>query len=254
MSEHWQFPPPPGLCTAAVVIPTVRRPSLARAVQSVFDQDLDGTIHVLIGVDTALGGEDVLREIEAARPDNVYVTLLDPGYSTSQRHGGLTAAKDGGALRTVLSYMAHSRFVAYLDDDNWLASDHLSALVSAIDGKAWAFTRRWFSDPKTLQSYCEDDWESIGPGHGIFEEKFGGWSDPNTLMIDKTVCEAVLRLWSVPLSGDPSQLTADRHVFHALKKNFRWGDTGRPTVHYAPNTMDPIHPRRWAEIQARLRA
>ena len=46
-----RFEPPPTLCDVAVVVPTVLRPSLMRAAQSVFDQAFDGTIHLLIGVD-----------------------------------------------------------------------------------------------------------------------------------------------------------------------------------------------------------
>lgn len=248
------FPPPPALCDVAVIMPTVLRPSLLKAVQSVYAQDLDGTIHLLIGIDAALGGRGVLDALAADRPENVFVTVLDPGYSTSVRHGGLWPARDGGALRTVLSYLAHSRLIAYLDDDNWWAPDHLSALRTAVRGKAWAFSRRWFTDTDGEAVLCEDDWESVGPGGGVFLKKFGGWADPNTLMIDKLACEPVLRGWCYPLPRDAKAMSADRRIFHALKENYPWGATGRPTVYYRPDPMDAGHPKRWARIQKKTGA
>src|SRR5205814_4346999 len=40
----------------AVVIPTILRPTIVHTVQSVFNQRLDGTIQILIGIDE-LGGD-----------------------------------------------------------------------------------------------------------------------------------------------------------------------------------------------------
>ncbi|MBT6512880.1 MAG: hypothetical protein HOL02_20820 [Rhodospirillaceae bacterium] len=56
---------------AAVVIPTLLRSSLVRAVESVFAQDFDGRIQVLIGVDVAKGDRAVLDDLEARVPKNV---------------------------------------------------------------------------------------------------------------------------------------------------------------------------------------
>ncbi|MGH6680307.1 MAG: hypothetical protein ACREDL_15575, partial [Bradyrhizobium sp.] len=110
----------------AVVMSTVLRPTIAEAIQSVFDQRFDGSVQLLIGIDAA--GSDPARVEQICRsvPDRHSVLLFFPGYSTSRRRGGLDASWCGGALRTVLSYLANSRYVAYLDDDNWWSDDHLS--------------------------------------------------------------------------------------------------------------------------------
>ncbi len=244
--------PPTEQCDVAVVIPTVLRPSLHRAVSAVFSQDFTGTVHLLIGVDQATSDRAILDGLAETRPDNVFVTILDPGYSTSQRHGGLWPAFDGGALRTVLSYMAHSRFVAYLDDDNWWAPDHLTKLREAMAGKDWAFSRRWFTLPDSFTALCEDVWESVGPERGVYVPNFGGWVDPNTLMIDKVLCEPALREWCFPIKDDVTGMTADRRFFHHLKEKYNWGETECPTVYYQLNADDMEHPRRWARIQIGL--
>lgn len=224
---------------AAVVIPTTCRASLARAVRSVFRQAGVQRIHTLIGIDAVRGDDAVIGEILDARPALHAVTVLNLGYSTSIRHGGFYGTIDGGALRTILTYAANSRYVCYLDDDNWIAETHVASLLRAIEGKDWAFTLRWFVDPDTEEPLCVDRWESTGPGHGAFRNKFGGFVDPNCLMIDKLRCPFVPPLWSVPLV--PRTPTADRTVFQALRKSSAFGSTGAATAYYVTNARDENH-------------
>jgi hypothetical protein len=117
----------------AVVMQSIVRPTIVDALASVFTQDIAGRVQVLIGVDW-LGGDIAL--IDAAckrRPPHCCVNVFYPGYSTSALHGGVHPAM-GGVLRTVLSYLANSRYVTYLDDDNWWSPKHLSSMRAAIDG------------------------------------------------------------------------------------------------------------------------
>jgi hypothetical protein len=229
----------------AVVIPTIGRQTLERAVHSVYSQDLPGTIQLLIGVDVWKGGDrGRLNALAQSAPTNRTTIVFDPGYSTSFRHGGFTASGDGGALRTILSYVAHSRLVAYLDDDNWWAPEHLSLLVKAIAGHDWAFSLRWFVDPETARPLCIDSWESVGPGAGVFAGRFGGFVDPSCLMIDKVKCEAALRLWCHPLQGDRSGMTSDRSVFAYLHIERRSAGSNQATAYYTLNAADVNHGQR----------
>jgi FkbM family methyltransferase len=238
-----------GLCDAAVVIPSVLRPSLKAAVESVFQQKGLSSIHVLLGVDKAGGDRRIIDELVDSCPDHCLLTVVDFGYSTSVRHGGLYAAKDGGSLRTILSYAANSRYVAYLDDDNWWAEDHLLSLLKAIRGHDWAYSLRWFVDADTMRPVCVDTWESAGPDAGIFSERFGGFVDPNTLMIDKIACEPVLRWWCFPLNGDPKAMSADRNVFHQLRTHYHGNSTHLATCLYRMDPQDGLHPLRLKNIQ-----
>jgi len=232
----------------SVVIPSILRPSLADALRSIFAQDFTGTVQTLIGVDQPQGNvAGDISGVEAAcrdRPPNHSVLLLDPGYSTSQRHGGMHPAWDGGSLRTVLSYLAASRRLAYLDDDNAWAPAHLSSLAAALEGHDWAWSRRWFVDPRTRRKLAEDVWESVGPGAGVF----GGFVDPNCLAIDKLACEAVLRWWSIPTRNSGSAWDADRNVFRVLSTEFRGRPTGLATSHYTLPETDEHYARRLALI------
>lgn len=222
---------------AAVIIPTVIRPVLKRAVQSVYAQDFPGTVQVLVGIDVAKGDRAILDELRAACPERMALVVVDPGYSTSTRNGGFYNVWGGGALRTILSYAANSRYLAYLDDDNWWAPNHLSSLRAVIDGHDWAYAYRWFVDPDTQQTLCVDRWESLGPGRGIYAKAYNGLVDANCYLIDKTRCHWALPAWSVPhehskISGRGGGAGEDRSMFRALCGKFKDVCTEQATVYY----------------------
>jgi hypothetical protein len=233
----------------AVVIPTIVRPTIADAIQSVFDQRFDGSVQILIGIDACNGDVSVVEQICRVVPDRHSVLLFYPGYSTSRRHGGLDASWVAGSLRTILSYLANSRYVATLDDDNWWSNDHVSSMHATLSaGAEWAWSLRWYVHPSSRQPICHDEWESVGPGKGYFSG-WGGWVDPNCLAIDKIACEAVLRWWSIPLRNSPGAMDSDRNVFRILRTQFRGAPTGRHSVFYKISETDRfMHPYRLSVI------
>ncbi len=228
----------------AVVMPTIGRKEGAEAIRSIFRQINVPRIQVLIGVDQLDGELSHLIDALDECPEHITAHLFYPGYSTSMRHGGVHLAHDGGALRTILSLLANSKYVAYLDDDNWWEETHLYRLLHAIQGHAWAFSLRHFVHPDTRKTICIDDWESVGPGKGIFVEKFGGWVDPNCLMIDKLTCWSILPLWTIPMNGDVTRLTADRNVYHLLQTHSAPGQSNSATTFYVLRCSDILHPLR----------
>jgi hypothetical protein len=235
----------------AVVMPTVLRPTIADALQSVFDQRFDGSIQILIGIDTSMNDLSLSRVEYLCRsiPPRQSVLLFYPGYSTSCRHGGPHATRDGGSLRTVLSYLANSRYIAYLDDDNWWSDNHLSTMHAVLLAEAeWAYSLRWFVHPRSRRPICRDEWESIGPGMGYY----GGWIDPNCLAIDKIACEAVLRWWSIPTGYDSKAMDADRNVFRILSTEFHGAPTGQHSVFFEITETDAQHPYRLSVIGEQL--
>lgn len=214
-----QFGPARAGFDVAVVMPSLLRPSIAEALRSVFAQDFPGTVQTLIGIDVPDGD---LAAVEAAcrdRPDRHTLLVLDPGYSTSVRHGGLHPAWDGGVLRVVLSYLAASRRLAYLDDDNFWAPGHLASLCAALEGHDYAWSERIAIDRQTRV-----------PGQTIPPD---GFIDPNCLLLDKLACEAALRWWGLPKRDSRSAIDADRQVSRILATAFRGRGTGEASVYYA---------------------
>ena len=180
----------------AVVMTTIARPTLAQAMRSVFAQHFAGRIQVVVGIDRWGGPRALLDELIAECPSHIAVTMLDLGYSTSMRHGGLYPSSYGGALKTILSYAANSRYVTYLDDDNWYAPMHLASMLAAVAGKDWAFSLRNFVDAGTDEILCPDTWESLGPGRGVYAKAQGGFVDTNCYLIDKLACPEVFLEWA----------------------------------------------------------
>jgi hypothetical protein len=223
----------------AAVMPTLLRPSLSRAATSVFAQDLPGRIQLLIGIDRAEGERAQLAALAASCPAHIALDVLDLGYSTSVAHGGLYPNRCSGSLRTILSYAANSRYVAYLDDDNWWAPDHLSSLSAAIREREWSWSLRWFVEPDApAEPIAIDRWESVGPGAGLYAERYGGFVDPSSLMLDKLACHRVLPLWS--LAAYPDGRGEDRLIFAELKDRPQRG-TGQATSFYRMSARDPQH-------------
>ncbi len=227
----------------AVVIPTILRTSLPRALMSVFAQNFGGRVQILVGIDKPQGSIEMLEATCRLAPSHCVVQVLYPGYSTSVRHGGLCDARDGGALRTVLSYLANAPLIAYLDDDNWWAPQHLATLARAIAPVDWAFSLRWFVHPAAARPICIDAWESVGPGAGVYEH-CGGWVDPNCLMIKRRRCASVIPWWTVPLAGDEHGMSADRLVFEYLRRNRESAGTGEASAFYILDPNDGLHSMR----------
>lgn len=243
-AEGFEMQPP---FDVAVVIPSILRPTLGAALRSIFGQAVQGRIHVLIGIDGPGGrAEPDLAVVEAACreiPPHILVQVLWPGFSTSVRHGGLWAPRDGGALRALLTLLANADHVAYLDDDNILLPDHLRTLRATLAGHDYAFSLRWFAHHETMRPIAVDVWESVGPGEGVFKDRFGGFVDPNTLMIDRQRCREVIMAWTTPLPGDVKAMSADRMVFDRLRR-MQGACTRDVTVLYKVDPTDEIHPLR----------
>jgi hypothetical protein len=223
---------------AGVVMATIVRDTFAQALRSVFAQAFAGRIQVLVGVDRWQGDRAIVDDLTRASPSHVAVTLLDLGYSTSQRNGGLYPSRYGGALKTILSYAANSRYVMYLDDDNWLAPDHIAGMVAAVAGKAWAFSLRHFVDARTGDPMCPDTWESMGPDRGVYGKTQGGFVDTNCFFIDKLACNDVFPEWAMTRFAGGSG--GDRQVLAKLRSR-PYGTNDAHTVYYRTR-LAGLHP------------
>ena len=222
----------------AVVIPSVLRDSLKQAIESIYAQRFDGTIQILIGIDKDLyQNKAMLKTLIDKRPHNIAVTVMDVGYSTFSANGGLYGAMGGGAIRPVLTLLANSRYVAYLDDDNWLHADHIQLLKETIAGKEWAFGLRWLCTPEGELLGPDTD-NSIGLPSQIqryqkdkrLVQEVPPFADPNSVMIDKLACEAVLLNWLNPFLDDGCG--ADRRFARALFSGYAYGISYALTTYY----------------------
>lgn len=224
----------------SVVIATTCRESLLRAVRSVFRQQVTGSIQILIGVDCDPQRrlDALLQHVIAECPSHVTVTLINLGYSTSQRHGGPHESYYGGSLRSALTLLADSEIVVYLDDDDWLREDHCIKILDAIQGRKWAYSYSVYADGNTGQGLCIDEIESVGVGKGIYAQEFGGFVRPSGLAINKMQLLHLVHLWSCKaFAGGDGE---DRLVFAQLRHEPH-GCTEAATVYCALDPRDELH-------------
>ncbi len=231
-------------CDVAVVMQTVCRDSLLRAVRSVYRQDFRGTIHLVLGIDVDPTGqkERLLGLIRLEKPANVVLTVIDLGYSTSSRHGGLHSCAFGGSLRSILTLAASAPAIAFLDDDDWYLPAHLRLIIEAVAGRPWAFSLCFYADSDTSQALHVDELESVGPDQGIFALRFGGFVRPSALIVETLGFAPYAPLWSQALTaqGDGE----DRRVFDVLRQLPGYGQTGVATVCYSLDPKDGNHQAR----------
>ena len=166
------------------------------------------------------------------------IFYLELSYSASVRHGGIRSAMDGVSLRAILSLSANGRYVAYLDDVNTWAFEHLTKLVSAIQGKAFTFSQRYLIGEDTGENYGQDIWHSVGVDKGEFASQ-GGFFDTNCLLVDIIKTAPVIGRWASSGSLRPGFI-ADRFVFSVIK-NSPHGVVAEPTVFYKFRKTNILH-------------
>lgn len=226
----------------AVVMPTILRPCIERAIRSVYAQTLQGTIQLVIGVDVATQSTDLLIRVLEQRPAHVSALVLGLPFSTSRRHGGVHTPIEGGAVRAILSLAANSRRAAYLDDDNAWEPEHLELLCAALGEDAdYAFSRRRLVDGETGEDFGLDEVHSLGPNAGAFA-RHGGFVDPNCLMIRKDRLARHLGAWADTVDGKMGA-SADKNFFLSIAQRPH-ARVEQATVRYSVRPDNPLIGRR----------
>jgi tetratricopeptide (TPR) repeat protein len=233
----------------SIVITTMCRLSLIRAVRSIFLQSYLGSIQILIGIDTDDNKNFlIIKEIlDNECPKNISIVWLNLGYSTSKIHGGIHSGYSGGSLRTALSMLANSELVMYLDDNDWLHRNHISNILSIIGDNAWAFAYSIYADSNKGIGICIDELESVGIDKGIFAKAHGGFVRTSGLLINKIKLMHILYLWSFANKND-NEDEENRLIFDKLRFEPH-ACTGTPSIYYTLNPKDSMHSIRMEYIQ-----
>lgn len=236
----------------SIVITSIARDSLLRAVRSIYAQEYDGNIQLCIGIDVdAYGNADKFKQIILSEcPKNCSVLWMNLGYSTSTRHGGVHGCHFGGSLRTALTLLAKYKRVMFLDDDDWLTPNHCSAMIDAMENtkSTWVYPVCMYADSVTATGICVDEIESVGPGKGIYAEKFGGFVRPSGMLFDKLQVLHLIHLLSMSpyATGDGE----DRLFFKTLK-DLPSACSNVPSVYYSLDPNDSMHEYRMQYMKHR---
>lgn len=143
-----------GRYLVTVITATIGTAYLARAIESVQAQTYAKVEHVVV-----VDGPDGVEAAKRAIPNSPHhpVHLINLPFNTGG--GGFNGHRIYGAAVFLIS----GRYVAFLDEDNFIEPDHLAKMMDLIEtnGLQWAYSLRKLVDA-TGQAIAKDDCESLG--------------------------------------------------------------------------------------------
>jgi hypothetical protein len=212
---------PTPLFKVSIITPTIGSPHLVQAIESVQAQTYPFVEHVLVA-----DGPDCHARVRACLPRQprhpVYVLELPFNVGG----GGFNGHRSYAAL----SFLVNGRYVAFLDNDNWLDADHVASLMAKItaEGLAWAYSLRKIVDAEG-SFVANDDCESLGLWPTWYDARLH-LVDVNCYMLRRDMAVALSSLWYRRFRDEESpDFTLCRHLF---TDHPRCGCTGRYTVNY----------------------
>ncbi len=140
--------------SVTVITPTIGRPQLVQAIESVQAQQYPLLEHIVV-----IDGPQHEAAVRAAIPPETQHPIHVLQLPINIGGGGFNGHRVYGAT----PFLVNGHFVAFLDEDNWLEPDHLSSLLAKItsEGLSWAYALRKVVTP-TGQFVANDDCESLG--------------------------------------------------------------------------------------------
>ena len=193
--------------SVAVVTATTGRQSLVRAIESVKNQTYPCRHYVFVD-----GMFDVPAEAYGHGVN--FIQLPVSTGSNGYMNAGIIAAS---------AYLVPDDLICWLDDDNWFEPEHVESLLTAIEGKSYAYSLRKLVT-QDGQFFANDDWESLGH-HGEH-----GLIDVNCYLMSRALAVQIAPAWYQQQDG---YMVGDRYMFASLKaNNIPYGTSGKYTVNY----------------------
>ena len=157
-----------GRYLVSIITPTIGTAKLKRAIDSVQSQTYRRIEHVIV-VDGPGGAESVSKFLPR---DPVHCThVISLPFNTGA--GGYNGHRIYGAC----VFLANGRYVAFLDEDNWLEPHHIESLMKLVEanGLEWAYSLRNIVDLDGT-FITQDNCESLG--------RWPIWNAPGTNLVD----------------------------------------------------------------------
>jgi glycosyltransferase involved in cell wall biosynthesis len=198
--------------SATVIIPTTGAPELKKAVDSALKQTYPTTVYVVADGPKA---HSAVR-MAIGYHDNLYICNLPINVGANGFYGHRVYA--------AFSHLVNTKYVLYLDQDNWFEPDHVEKCVNTIEKNNlhWCYSLRNIYEGDNF--ICRDDCESLGKYEsyqpGVFH------CDTNSYCILTGVAAAVSSAWH----GGWGQ---DRVFYDVMQRNFpKFECTKEYTVNY----------------------
>lgn len=142
------------------------------------------------------------------------------------------------------TYFAKGDYIIYLDEDNWIETNHVESLINCV-GDGWACSLRKITDMDG-NFICNDDCESLGNWPSVLNDYF---VDVNCFFLPKKLALQVSPLWFRRARHPNDQPEVDRILTNTLRFNkIKCSVSGKYTVNYrAGNRADSVRPEFFIE-------
>jgi glycosyltransferase involved in cell wall biosynthesis len=210
-----------GRYPVSIITPTIGSPLLRRAINSVQSQSYAKLEHIIV-VDGPQGAKAAKAAIPAHPRHPCHLVQLP--FNTGR--DGFNGHRIYGAA----VFLVNSRYVAFLDEDNWFEPQHIALLMEQIEsrGLEWSYALRNIvaGDGRFLM---RDNCESLG--------RWPVWDEPGRHLVDMN-CYVLRRDIAIALSPIfyrrvPDERSPDFILCQLLlERRKRFDTTGRFTVNY----------------------
>ena len=142
--------------TATVIIPTTGSPEVFTAIESVLSQTAPTLCYVVLdGTDNFLTFASTILAKKLDTHPQVKTCILPMNVGANGFYGHRVYA--------AFTHLINTKYVLYLDQDNWFEKDHVQKCVEKIEGEGldWTYSLRKIVD-KSGNYICNDDCESLG--------------------------------------------------------------------------------------------
>jgi glycosyltransferase involved in cell wall biosynthesis len=189
----------------AVVTPTIGSEYFRKCLSSVQNQSYENLTHYIF-----FDGEEVSK-----RDNIIHAFFEESGIRTIKT---ITLEENvgkgwyGHRVYAACSFLVNADVIVYLDEDNWIDSDHVQSLVDVLtNNNDWAFSLRKIYD-KDGNFICEDNCESLGKWPVYFNDQLFH-IDTSCFAVKRDVAVAIGHSWY-------GQWGADRQFFMNISKYF----------------------------------
>ena len=200
--------------TTTVIIPTTGSPEVKQAIESVINQSHPTTCYVVVDGEKFYDrSKEILKSFD---PNIVKVCYLPLNVGANGFYGHRVYA--------AFTHLINTKYVLYLDQDNWLEPNHVEECVKTIESENldWCYSLRNIYN-KDSKFVCQDNCESLGKWN-TFEGR--DHIDTNVYCLKS---EIAIRLSSVWHGG----WGQDRVFYSAIKQHFtKYNCSGKYTVNY----------------------
>lgn len=191
------------MTTVAIVTPSIGAETLGKTIESIRNQTYADIVHHIF-----VDGKQNLSKVESI------LEKFDTTKYTTVNVIGENIGKGwyGHRVYAACSFLVNQDCIIYLDEDNWLDSDHVETMVERIEeGNDWAYSlRKIYKRDGTF--FCNDNCESLGKWPTYFDENVRH-IDTSSFIVRREVAVSVGHSWY-------GQWGADRQFFAALSNYF----------------------------------